>query len=101
MPKKNYKIKSEVWIYPSEKASWHFVTLPKKEAQKIKKDFESKKRGWGSLPVLVKMGKTSWETSIFPDKRSESYLLPIKFSVRKKEEILAGDQITFSLLIKV
>lgn len=55
--------------------------------------------GWGSLPVMATIGKTSWKTSIFPDKKSESYLLPLKAEVRKKEKIYEDQTILF--LIKI
>ena len=58
------------------------------------------KRGWGSLPVKVAIGETSWNTSIFPDKKLGSYLLPIKSDVRKKELISAGNIVQLSLEIK-
>lgn len=93
-----YKIKSEVWLYPGM-AGWHFVSVPKKESAEIKKNFSSVKRGWGSLPVSVTIGKTEWNTSIFPDKKTETYLLPVKASVRKKEGIFAGDNTV--LIIKI
>jgi hypothetical protein len=58
------------------------------------------KRGWGSLPVEVTVGKTTWRTSIFPDKKAGAYLFPLKASVRKKEGISEGDMITLVLEIK-
>ena len=93
---KKYKIRTEVLLYPGT-AGWHFAPIPKKQTSDINKRFASIKRGWGSLPVIVTLGKTSWETSIFPDKKSGTYLLPLKASVRKKEEIMSGDRINFSL----
>jgi hypothetical protein len=72
-------------------AGWHFVTLPKKESDEIKKNFGAKKRGWGSLRVTATIGKTTWKTSIFPDKKAGAYLLPLKAEVRKKEGIGEGD----------
>ncbi len=92
-------MKGEVWLYPGDIASWHFVTLPKKESTLIKEQFGSRSRGWGSLPVSVTIGTTTWRTSIFPDKRSGGYLLPLKASVRTKEQIRARDTITFSLSV--
>lgn len=96
MSTKRYHLRSEVWLYPGM-AAWHFASLPKKEAEEISKKFGSKKRGWGSLPVRVTIGKTSWTTSIFPDKRSGTYLLPLKSAVRKKEEIQAKEQVEFMI----
>jgi hypothetical protein len=88
-----YKMRAKVWLYKGM-AGWHFVTLPKKQSAQIKKAFGSMKRGWGSLPVLATIGKTRWKTSIFPDKKSQSYLLPLKADVRKRERMIAGDTIT-------
>ncbi len=96
-----YKLKSEVWLYPGESANWHFISVPKRESEEIKKNFAKNQRGWGSLPVMVTIGKTSWKTSIFPDKKSGTFLLPLKADVRKKEGIYKGDKISFTLEIRV
>lgn len=81
-------------------AGWHFVTLPRKQSDAIKKMFGAIRRGWGSLPVAATIGKTRWETSIFPDRKTGAYLLPLKVDVRKKEGVAAGDMITFLLEIR-
>ncbi len=91
-------MRAGVWLYPGM-AGWHFVTLPKKQSEQIKKIYSGMKRGWGSLPVIVILGKTSWKTSIFPDKKAVAYLLPFRAEVRKKEGIKDGDMINFSLEI--
>ena len=91
---------SEVWIYPGVSA-WHFVSLPKNIAKKIKDEFKGLGRGFGSLPVSVKIGKTKWNTSIFPDKRSETYLLPLKAKVRRAEGIFAKDHVSFIIKVLV
>lgn len=93
-------MKSEVWLYPGM-AGWHFLSVPKRQSQEIKKEFDTMKRGWGSLPVLVTVGKTSWRTSIFPDTKTGTYLLPLKAEVRKKEGIYAKEIISFILQIQV
>ena len=94
-----YTIKSKVWLYPGM-AGWHFASMPKKESQEIKARFGKMAKGWGSLPVTVTVGKTSWKTSIFPDRKSDTYLLPLKSEVRKKEGIVADKTITLSIKIK-
>ena len=95
-----YKMQAKVWLYPGMEG-WHFVTLPKKQSDQIDEVFGSLKRGWGSLPVNVTVGKTSWRTSIFFDKKARAYLLPLKADVRKKEKIAAGDSISFQIEVKV
>lgn len=99
MPKNHYKMQGKVWLYPGM-AGWHFVTLPKKQSAEIKARFGLMKRGWGSLSIVITIGKTSWKTSIFPDKKAGAYLLPLKAEVRRKENITAGDTITFSVEVR-
>ena len=91
MLKNQYKMRAKVRLYPGM-AGWHFLTLPKKQSDDIKARFGVTARGWGSLPVIVTIGKTNWETSIFPDKKAGAYLLPLKAYVRKKEKIAEGNK---------
>lgn len=99
MKKNIFKDRSEVWLYPGM-SGWHFISLSKKNAALIKAAYGAHARGFGSLPVTVTIGKTSWDTSIFPDKRSSTYLLPLKASVRKAEDIFADDRVSFEIRIR-
>lgn len=92
-----FSIRAKVWLYPG-KAGWYFVTIPKKFVKDIDL-FSHLKRGWGSLRVKVTIGHTTWDTSIFPDKKSDSYLLPIKSSIRQSEGIKVDQTIDFNLEI--
>lgn len=94
-----YEIDTVVWLYPGM-AGWHFVTIPQDLAADIKRHFGTIKRGWGSIPVRVTINRTTWETSIFPDKQSNGYLLPIKADVRKKEHISVDEKVHVLLEIK-
>lgn len=78
-------------------AAWHFVNLPKKLSKEIRETYGGLARGWGSLPVSVTIGETTWKTSIFPDKKSGTYLLPLKGKVRDQEAIRAGSVIKVAL----
>ena len=95
-----YETKGKVIEYPGM-GSWHFIVVPQKESESIKATFGDMKRGFGSLRVIASVGKTKWKTSIFPDNKTGTYLLPIKKDVRKKERIRAGDKIPFSIEILV
>lgn len=97
--KKNYKLKAKLWLYPGESGNWHFLTIPKDLGKEIKETHGKHARGFGSLPVEVTVGTTVWSTSIFPDKSSGSYLLPVKAAVRKKEDIEVGEEVVFSIEI--
>jgi hypothetical protein len=85
-------------LYPGAEAAWHFVSVPKEEAEQIRALQQGKKRkGFGSVPVKVSIGTSTWKTSIFPDKKSGTYLLPLKASVRKKEGIFSGDPVALTI----
>lgn len=79
--------------------AWHFLHVPKKESEEIKKNFGKNKRGFGSIRVEATLGKEKWQTSIFPDKKSGTYILPLKIEVRRREGIRAKDTVSFSLKI--
>lgn len=98
---RTFEFTSKVWQHPGEAGAWHFVTLPTDLADEIEFLFADKKRGWGSLPVEVSLKSSKWRTSIFPDKKAASYLLPLKASVRKKESIVENDMVTISIEITV
>ncbi|MBM3536813.1 MAG: DUF1905 domain-containing protein [Alphaproteobacteria bacterium] len=95
-----YRMKAKVWLYPG-KATWYFVTLPKRQSTAIRTLFGGMKRGWGSLPVAVTIGKTRWTTSIFPDSKAGAYILPLKAEIRDKEAIRAGMTVHLRIEIRL
>lgn len=96
---KVFTIQSEIWLHQGT-AGWYFVTIPKKESGEIKELYKNKSKPWGSIPVIITLGKTMWASSIFPDRRSGCYLLPIKSEVRKNEKVTAKDVITLKIEIR-
>jgi hypothetical protein len=90
---KNFKIKAKVWLYPGL-AGWHFVTLDKELSSEIKKKYPK-----GFVKVEATLGKTSWQTSLFPHAQSKSYLICIKNAIRKKEGVFEGDKVSLSVKI--
>lgn len=95
-----YKFNAKVWIYPG-KVAWHFISLPNDISDEIKKLFGDRSKGWGSLPVKITLGSSTWRTSIFPDKKEGTYLLPIKAEIRKIENITVGDNLNLKLEIVI
>jgi hypothetical protein len=93
---KPYTFTSKIAVYPGM-GGWRFLGIPKKEAKEIKETYGKNAKGWGSLPVTVTIGKTAWKTSIFPDRKSGTYLLPLKAQIRKKEEIDDDETVRFIL----
>ncbi len=96
---KVYKVRAKVWLYPIETSAWHFVYVSERVSKEIKSlQKQRKRRGFGSVPVMVTVGKNVWKTSIFPSKEG-AYLLPLKSAIRTQEGIFDGDTISFSLRI--
>ena len=95
-----HEMQAQIWVYPG-KGGWHFVTLPTDVAARIKAAMAGLARPWGSLGVTAVIGKTSWQTSLFPDKASGSLLLPVKASVRQREGLKAGDTPALTIEIEL
>lgn len=98
MKKSIFAVRAKVWLYPGM-AGWHFVTIDKQTSKKLKEAFGDRRVGFGSIPVSVTLGKTTWSTSVFPEKGG-TYLLPLKSEVRKKESVVDGATISFSLVVR-
>ncbi len=100
----DFTFTEKCWLWTADKASWHFITVPKKQTEEIKFFTDShfgKRRGWGAVRVTVTIGSSEWQTSIFPSKSLEAYLLPIKQEVRKKEKIAVEDSVKVRLKINI
>lgn len=94
---KTLVFKSKVWKWDGP-AAWYFAYVPEKESKALRAMPRPKKRGFGSLKVRIKIGKTSWDTSLFPTKEGP-YVLPIKSLVRRKEGIDDGDVVKIECTI--
>lgn len=93
-----YRFRARVSKWQGDSA-WHFATLPFDIADEIEERTAHVRRGFGSVRVEVTIGDTTWQTSVFPDTKSESYVLPVKAPVRKAERIGTGDEATFELRV--
>ncbi|MFW5473059.1 DUF1905 domain-containing protein [Knoellia sp. CPCC 206450] len=80
----------------SAQGGWFFVTLPIDAADDIAA-LPRSERGFGSVRVRVTVGATTWSTSVFPDTKLGSYVLPVKKAVRKAEGIEDGDDVEVTL----
>ncbi|MBI1299451.1 DUF1905 domain-containing protein [bacterium] len=82
-------------IYWRGPAPWFFVAIPDEESGQIKSISDMVSYGWGCIPVHVRIGKTRFQTSLFP--KDGRYLVPVKADVRKAEKIEEGDMVTIQL----
>lgn len=91
-----YTFEAEVWEHAGDGA-WHFVSLPDAVADEIDELHGHKAGGFGSVRVEVTIGGSTWRTSVFPDKKRATYLLPVKKPVRRAEGIETGSVVRVAL----
>ena len=93
-----FSFTATVWEHDGPGA-WHFISLPEPDADDIDEMFGHHARGFGSLRVEVTIGTTTWLTSIFPDTKRGTYVLPLKKAVRIAERLTAGSAASVELLV--
>ena len=81
--------------------AWHFVTIGAEagealSATAIMRRLEGMSRGFGSLRVTARIGGTTWQSSVFPQKE-QGWLLPVKKAVMRAEDLAEGDQVDLVL----
>ncbi|WP_194408820.1 DUF1905 domain-containing protein [Microbacterium cremeum] len=79
-----------------EDSSWFFTAVPPELSDDIR-EVPRPARGFGSVRVRARIGGSEWTTSIFPDSKSGSYVLPLKKAVRDAEGLVDGGPVTVRL----
>ena len=92
----NIEFSGEIWFWKGP-APWYFVTMPVEQCHDLSAISRLVTYGWGVIPVRVRIGKTEWKTSLFP--KEGRYIVPIKASVRKAENLEEGDTVTVQLKV--
>ncbi|MEO7978381.1 DUF1905 domain-containing protein [Flavobacterium sp.] len=87
-----YEFTEKAWQHSSP-GGWYFVSLPTEMAQEIRNTFKSEEEGWGRLKAAARIGKSDWKTAIWFDTKKNTYLLPLKAEIRKRENIDAEMEI--------
>jgi len=90
----NIEFDGEIWYWRGP-APWYFVTVPVEQCDHLRAISGSVTYGWGMIPAKVRIGATAWQTSLFP--KDGRYIVPIKTTVRKAENLDVGDQVTVRL----
>ena len=85
-----------VWFWRGP-APWHFVTVPLEQCEAIAEVANAVTYGWGMVPVVARIGKTEWTTSLWP--KDDGYIVPIKTAVRRAEGVELDDVVALRLVI--
>jgi len=88
----------EVWFWRGP-SPYHFVTVPEDESAELQTAAALVTYGWGMIPVAVRIGSTTWTTSLFP--KDGGYVVPLKDKVRNAEGLDVGDAVTVLLTVDV
>lgn len=88
----------EIWFWKGP-APWYFITVPEGPCRDIAAMAAAVTYGWGMIPVVARIGRTRWTTSLFP--KDGGYIVPVKASVRRAESIALGDTATIALTVAV
>lgn len=86
------------WTGASGTGSWHFVTIGGATGEALSgtammRRLEGTARGFGSLRVEARIGRSSFTTSVFPSKANDGWVLPVKAAVRRAEGLAEGDEV--------
>lgn len=94
-----FELTTALWCWRSGKpgAGWHFLTIDGQTAAEIRYAALGRTGGFGSIRVEARIGGTVWRTSLFPQRESGGFILPVKADVRKREGIGEGDVVKVEL----
>ena len=74
--------------------------MPEKISEEIKEMQRGRlRRGWGAVYAKAKIKKSEWTTSVFPDRHSATYILPLKKEIRYQENLYDGIDINVYIQI--
>jgi hypothetical protein len=78
-------------------APHYFIAVPEEQSRDLKAIQRLVTYGWGVIPAQVQIGSTLFKTSLFP--KGDRFLVPIKVSVRKSEQLEKGDVVKVRLAV--
>jgi hypothetical protein len=78
-------------------APFYYVAVPDEESADIQAIADAVTYGWGVIPVTVRVGGTTWETSLFP--KDGRYLVPLKARIREAEGIGLDDEVAIAMKV--
>ena len=86
-----------LWLWDARRHdTWTFVTVPPGISADLADEAAERgpRGGFGSVRVTTRIGRSTWQTSVFPDSASGCFVLPVKRAVRRAEQVEAGDEVT-------
>jgi hypothetical protein len=94
-----FTFEAELAQWEAAKTTWVYAAVPLDEADIIA-DIVPDRRGFGSIPVTVRIDQHEWNTSIFP-MQDGRFFLPVKAPIRKKAKVDIGDTVEFEIDVRI
>jgi hypothetical protein len=88
----------KIWFWKGP-APWYFVSVPPEQSDTLKVISGLVTYGWGMIPVYARIGETEWKTSLFP--KDGCYIVPIRASVQRAEDLEEGDIVGVRLEVRI
>lgn len=89
----SYPVSGKVEIFPMENP-WIYVRVPQKYTKMFKQFAER-----GLVAITATLGSSTWKTSLLP-MGDGSQFIAFKASVRKKEGVKVGDEISLEFRLR-
>jgi hypothetical protein len=94
----HFEFSGAIW-YWNGPSPYHFLTIPEAQSSELKEIVRLVTYGWGMIPVQAQIGSTRFTTSLFH--KDGLYVLPIKASVRRAEDVEEGDHVSARIEVRV
>lgn len=84
-------------------AAYHLVRIEGEAAEaiamhaRIERLETGKRRGFGSVKVVARIGETEWKSSVFPQDKSSQWILLVSKKVMRAEDLAVGDPVYLEL----
>lgn len=98
LPTIDLEFRGEV-VYWRGPAPFHFVAVPEAASREIADVASLVTYGWGAIQAVIRIGETTWSTSLFP--RKGGYLIPLRDAIRTAEDIELGDSVAVRMTMTV
>lgn len=94
----DFEFEGEVFYWRGP-APYLFIAVPEETSRAIGLISTMVSYGWGVIPVRARIGETEWKTSLFP--KDGRYLVPIRLSVQKAEDLHLNDRVLIQVWVDV
>lgn len=93
-----WEFSGDVWCWRGP-APYHFVSVPPVVCAELRAVAAAVTYGWGMIPGTLRIGATTWTTSLWP--KDGGYVVPLKDAVRRAEGVGEGDVVTVELRLQL